>query len=733
MAKVSLIQTNFTAGELSPLMKGRVDISRYHNGAQRIENALIAVQGGLMRTWGTKFIAHAKYDDKKSRLIPYVFNREQAYIVEFGDKYCRIYKDGQYQAEIESPYTEEMLFKLNYVQGADTMFLAHMSVPVHRLRRVSDTEWTLSKAPFIVEPYDEVGEYPDFTINLTEYEAGKEATATVYKGDDISTLGSFWLDADVGRTITSGTGIAEITAVTSASVAKVKIITSFKEYWIWNGNWHLEGSPLTTIKPTNGAEGTATEGDITVGDEVTLTLTNNGWRATDVGKYVKIYKGLYQITTVSSAKAVKAQCITAPETKASAIAWGWSLMSSVWNERFGYPSAITLCEQRLFCGGTANNPQTIWMSKVGEYLNFQISTENADAGSFTMSSDQINPVVHLTQATVPIILTYGGEFSLVSAATQAAITPESTGIRNHSTYGCNSVRPVRIGTEVFYMQRAGTKLLAMGFSAADDSFLSQNVTVLSEHITKTGIVDMAYQQEPYSILWLVRADGQIATMTIDKDQEVIGWSRQITDGYFESVATIPSDDGSIDEMWCVVRREVNGNTVRYIEQFNRDIYSHSAKSYEHQTAIDTYNELEHLEGKEVAVLADGVPLQSRTVKNGSITLERKANSVVIGLPYKTLVETLDIEIQGAVGTAQGNQKRIGETVLRLFETTGCKVNGDDTAFRQAGIGILDKPPVKFTGDKRTENLGWNNTITIEQDQPLPFTLLAVIRKVTVND
>lgn len=148
MAKLSLIQTNFTAGELSPRLMGRVDIARYQNGAKRLENALVAVQGGVMRTWGTEYVQATKYSDKKVRLIPYVFNREQAYMVEFGDKYIRVFKDNQQTAELESPYTEAMLPHISYVQGADTMFLAHQALPIYRLRRLADDSWLISEAPF---------------------------------------------------------------------------------------------------------------------------------------------------------------------------------------------------------------------------------------------------------------------------------------------------------------------------------------------------------------------------------------------------------------------------------------------------------------------------------------------------------------------------------------------------------------------------------------------------------
>ncbi len=185
MAKVGLIQTNFTAGELSPRLMGRVDISRYQNGAKCLENALVAIQGGVMRTWGTEFIQACKYADKKVRLIPYVFNRQQAYMVEFGDKYIRVFKGAEQTAELVSPYTENMLAHINYVQGADTMFLAHQSLPIHRLRRISDTDWTLAEAPFVVEPFDEVGDNPKLVLTLTQTEVtSKDKTASATLSGD---------------------------------------------------------------------------------------------------------------------------------------------------------------------------------------------------------------------------------------------------------------------------------------------------------------------------------------------------------------------------------------------------------------------------------------------------------------------------------------------------------------------------------------------------------------------
>lgn len=310
MAKLSLIQTNFTAGEFSPRMIGRVDIARYQNAAKRLENGIIAIQGGVMRTWGTEFIQACKYADKKAWLIPYIFNRTQSYMVEFGDLYCRIYKNTELLQEIESPYTESMLPDINYVQRADTMFLAHPFVPIQRLRRISDTHWTLLEAPFIVKPFDENGDYPNTDLVLSSKEKGN-ATATLK--DD------FFLEADVGRAFSFAGGVAKITALTNRRLATIDILSPFNELTLKASTWNVQGSPLASIGVSNGTESSIIIGPSTIGwnekpiltgQNITISLSKNGFRLEDIGKYLKLGTGLYQIKSLDGA--AKAYAVVVP-------------------------------------------------------------------------------------------------------------------------------------------------------------------------------------------------------------------------------------------------------------------------------------------------------------------------------------------------------------------------------------------------------------------------------------
>ncbi|EPR7110027.1 hypothetical protein ACU79Q_000941 [Klebsiella pneumoniae] len=654
--RANLIKTNFTAGEISPRLMGRVDIARYANGAKIIENAVCVVQGGVVRRPGTRFAAAAKYGDRTARLIPYVFNRSQAYMLEFGDGYLRIYQNGRQLVnddntpyEIASPYTVDMLSEVNYVQGADTMFLVHQSVPPHRLQRKGQTDWVLESAPFIVEPFDEIRDTP--------------------------------------------------------------------EKWCKPSVKEFVGSEITlTLSDAEPAD-----------DDDSPTFTGTGWVAEDVGSYVRINSGLVLIKSITSAQIAVGTIRTDLSATQAASPGAWTREDTVWTEEFGYPGAVTLYQQRLVLAGSPQYPQTIWWSETGVYLSFELGTDDDDAISFTLSSDQLNPIVHLAQMNTLIALTYGGEFT-ITAGSDAAITPTNISVKNPSPYGCNSIRPVRVGTEIMFIQRAGKKLYAVAYDP--DSYVSysaNDLTVLAEHITAGGVLDMAYQQQPDAFVWLIRADGVLVTMGIDRAQDVVAWSRQITDGVFESVASIPSE--SDDVIYVLVRREVNGQTVRYVEVFDSTLNTDSAVTGSSSEGATTWTGLSHLNGKTVDVVADGSVMPQATVTGGQITLSRKAKKIEVGLHYETTIQTLTPEISTTEGTTQNARKRTSEVTLRFMETTGAECNGQVIPFRTFAPKILNQPAPLFTGDHYFGKLGWErgeDTLIIQQRQPLPFHLLAII-------
>ena len=817
MARVTTQQTNFTAGEVSPRLIGRTDIDRYANAAKELVNAHPVIHGGAVRRAGTRFVSPAKFADRVARLVPFVFSRDDAYMLEFGHLYLRVFKTGaSLGVEVVTPYTEAMLPDIDYVQGADTMFITHPSVPIQRLRRFSDTAWDLSAAPFTTPPFDEQGHTPATSVTLSLATVGTGRTATAASG--------VFLPSDVGRNLVSGYGLATVTGYTSSTVVTVDITVAFAGTALASGAWTLDLSPQAILKAsakdpvastidltaslsraasitlsalTGAITVTASAAVFTAGDvgktiyadngvaaitgytdttHVSATtsvdfvatsyaqggygITDSAWRAEDVDKFVRVNEGLCRITSFVSASLVKAKIITAMTSNIATPPLAWSLESSVWSATNGYPRTATLHEQRLVAAGSTRYPQTIWGSRTGEYLEFTKGVDDDDGYSFTIAADEVNPIGFLASQRTLIVHTYGGEFSL-QGGVEKAITPTNVRIRPESAHGSKGVRPVLVGKESVFVQRAGRKVRALGYRFDFDGYASPDLAVLAEHITEGGITGLAYQQEPDLLLWAVRADGALLSCTIDRDQSVIGWAKHYTEGAFESVATIPAGDR--EQTWVIVRRTVGGATVRYIEHFDETFAPllaaaptgyppltqpavfgctvDCALSFDNAGGQAVFTGLGHLEGKTVAVLADGSVMPSQVVAGGQITLPRASYRTLIGLPFTSRIGLLSPEVGSGTGTAQGNSMRASEITLRFLNTIGARVldgegNEQQVPFRRFGPDVLDQAPELFTGSVRIETLGWErgrSELTILQEQPLPLHLLAAIRKFQVND
>jgi hypothetical protein len=723
MPRLPTIHTNFTAGELSARLRGRVDIARYQNGADIIENAIPLVQGGLIRRYGLRFVKPAKNADKRAILVPFVFNNDQAYVLEFGDLYMRIFKD---QAQVESspgtPYematifTEAELPYLEFAQKGDTLLVASGTHPIQRIRRFSDTQWTLDTAPLDPVPFDEIGFRP--AVNLTL------SAATIGTGRTFTASAAVFLASDVGRAIWADTGIATITAYTSTTVVTCEITTAFIDASIASGEWQMRDSPRTTCTPSAEAP---------IGKAITLTLGAAGWRSSDVGKYVPLNLGLCKITGYTSTTVVDAVIVKEMFDTTAAPSEAWSVESAVWNAYDGYPKAIALHQQALYAAGTTTNPVTVTRSKIGDIYDFTMGTDDSDAFSYNIDSAGQNQILHLFPMNSLMALTGGNGFSLFGGV-EKPITPTNLQADNETDHGSSQVRPVRVGSQLVFVQRAGKKLHAMAYDYSSDSFNDIDLSLLSSHITEPGITDMAYQQEPESLVWLTLNDGTFATCTIDKAQEIIGWARHSTDGVIESIATIPGD--GTNETWCIVRRTIGGNAVRYVERFDPNLCTDCALTGTSGPGSIVWSGLNHLEGKIVDIIADGAVMAQQVVSGGEITLDRTAFAVEIGLHYAPRVKTLPLELSGGGGgTIQGTNQSINKAILRVLNTYGATINGQYFDFRKFGDALLDRPPPAFTGDFAIEMLGWDygSQVDIVFDLPLKFHLLAVIAQLTTNN
>ncbi|HWU35463.1 MAG TPA: hypothetical protein VN023_09545 [Methylovorus sp.] len=723
MPKIQTVQTNFTAGELSQRLGGRIDIARWNNAARELENCHPVIQGGAKDRGGSLFVKATKNANKLAVLFPFIYNRSQAYVLEFGDFYMRVYANGgQVEAspsvayEIATPYPEAVLRQVTFVQSADTMFLMHESYPVQRLRRFGNADWRIEDTPFELQPFDEVGVKPAIALTLSAATVGTGRTATLASG--------YWLAADVGREIVFSTGVAKITAVGSATSATVTITSVFPSTSLASGTWTLDGSPVTICTPSIKDP---------VGADITLTLTAAGWRAADVGKVVKINKGVVQITAFSSSTVVTGTIKVVLSSTTAAAALSWTLNDSIWGpDDRGYPRTGTFFEQRLILAGSPGRPESAAASVTGEYLNFLLGTDD-DHGFLFRIAESRDQIFHLAKVRRMLALSPGGEFS-ITGGVEKPITPTSIQISGQSEEGCSSVRPLRVGNELYFVHGSGKMLLATSYKFDVDGFDATEVSKTAEHIAIIGIIEMSYKRSPDSLIWVILANGQMASLTVDKAEAVSGWARHITDGEFESVCTIPVSGG--EETWVIVKRTINGTVKRYVERMQPDIKMDSAIIGTSGPGAAIWTGLDHLEGKDVVVLADGLVAGTFTVSGGQIDIIRPAHSVTIGLKYTPKIKMLPPLVSGSTGTNQGKQTRTGRIVIRVLDTIGLDVDGQTVPFRNYNDLLIDQPLLPYTGDVEVGSLGWLKNgaeIEITQPDPLPMHVLAVFRDVTVND
>ncbi len=420
------------------------------------------------------------------------------------------------------------------------------------------------------------------------------------------------------------------------------------------------------------------------------------------------------------------------------------------------PSCVSFFEQRLVFANTNNNPQSLWFSKSGDYENFTTGTNAADAMIYTIASNQVNAIQYLKAVRTLIVGTSGGEFTVSADGTDAAITPTNIAIKRQSSFGSSTVDAIPAGSAVLFLQKARRKIRELQYNFDSDGYTAPDLTILNEAITKSGINQMAFQQEPDSIIWCVRDDGVLVGLTYQRAENVTAWHRHIFGGVFgngnavcESAASV-SGTLTEDDFYVIVKRTINGATKRYVEVFaSFDFDETDATSFRfldsHLTysgsATNTLTGLSHLEGQTVSILGDGSAHPDVTVSSGSVTLNRSVTSACVGLSYDSILQTMRIEGGAAEGTSQGKVKRISKVVLRLFETVGVKVGPslndlELIPFRTTSSTMSAPVETFLAGDKEIEfrdDYNSDGFIFVKQDQPLPCTVLAIYPTVVTSD
>jgi len=517
MARVHPFQTNFTAGELTPKLAGQVDFKKYSNGVETLENMTVFPQGGVSRRNGSRFVCEVKDSTAITRLISFEFNITQAYVLEFGNNYIRFLKDNGQITEAAKTITAITAANPAVVTSTSHGFSNGNDVwiaGVVGMTRLNGRRFTVASST--TNTFELTGE--DST-SYDAYSSGGTASktyeiATTYTSAELSEL-QFTQSADVMYIVHPNHPPAKLsrTAHTTWTLDDV----DFQVGPFFDTN--TTATTLTTSATTVGTGRTLTA------SAITGINSGTGFQTTDVGRLVKLGDGWGEITARTSTTVVTWTITVAATGSGAAV---WSL--GAWSATTGYPRTVSFFEQRLVFGGSSSYPQTIWASESGLYEEFDVGDGSAaDAFIYTIAANKVNVIRWLAPSRDLIVGTVGGEFKVGRPAGEP-LKPDNVNIAQQTTYGGYTTQPIQIGSEVLFVQRQQRKVRSFAYRFEDDAYQAPDMTLLAEHITDTGIVDVDYAQEPDSIYWAARTDGTLLGMTYHREEDVVAWHRHIFGG-----------------------------------------------------------------------------------------------------------------------------------------------------------------------------------------------------------
>ena len=457
---------------------------------------------------------------------------------------------------------------------------------------------------------------------------------------------------------------------------------------------------------------------------ITLTASVAVFEAGHEGTRLRVEGKEVEITDFDSATVVTATVIETLPATTPTIDWYEQAFSAV----RGYPTTVAFHQDRLVIGGSRDLPNRLWFSKSGDLFNFDLGTGLDDeAIEFAILSDQVNAIRGIFSGRHLQVFTSGAEWMV----TGEPLTPAAVQIRRQTRTGSvidRYIPPVNVDGGTLFIARNKQEIQEFLYTDIEQAYQSTDISLLSRHIIATP-VDQDYDQKR-RLLFLVREDGKFATLTVFRSEQVSAWTLHETQGLVKSVAVVG------DDVYLLVERGENF----IIEQFDDAMNLDSALTGSSETPTATWSGLDHLEGEEVAIVADGFVHESQIITDGEVTLEEAAYAVEIGLSYAHIIEPLPPSEVGAAGG--GRKLRMVQGIFRIKDTAALRLDVgrglNDIALRQLGEEILDEPPELVSGDIRVRALGWQEDSTralwrIEQDVPLPFTLLSVTTELKVND
>lgn len=770
------IYRSFAGGEITPEMFGRIDLTKFQTGLALALNFLTLPHGPAARRPGTRFVNQCRYaytpsTNRPVKLRPFIFNADQAYVLEMGDSYVRMHSGAGTELEAAKAIAGLTLANPGVFNIAAHGYSAGDWLYVDELPNNS-LATRLNDRFFIV---DTVPDAAHFTLRAPPTFGAGAGTVLSTAGLDpfssgrvrrVYTLASPYLGTDVLNYAQSN----DIMTLTNVSYAT----REFKRLGVANWQFSSVSFAITLAAPTGvGAVATiptatnpttqsyvvtAVAADLVTESVASspatcsnnLTLAGNfntiSWSAVTGAARYYVYRlrgGTYgfvgQTTGLSLVDDnITPDVVTTPPTSSITLNTGAG----------DYPAAVTYYERRRWFGGTGLKPQNFWATRSGTENNLSgsVPAQADDALELRIASQQQQTIRHLVALQDVVALTASGEHRIFADG-GPVVSLETISIKPQGASGASLAQPALANDRALYVQAQGSYIRELAFDPSGlGRFTTENVSIMAPHLFDGyTVVELAYCRAPVPVLWALRSDGVLLGMTHLPEQQVYGWHRHMPGAhdefdvpFVESICTIPENNE--DVLYMAVRRRLDGGyysvnieklTPRYFSDQSSAFFVDCGLTYSGVPAT-RISGLWHLEGLQVDICADGSVMPRQTVTGGAITLPFAASKVHVGLNYVSDMQTLPMAYEGAPAAGQGMTKNISKIFLRVQQSSLVKAGPRFDKLRDYPAREVSDPygapPALRTGELTIPvDPSWttDGSICVRQDQPLPLTVCAI--------
>ena len=565
----------------------------------------------------------------------------------------------------------------------------------------------------------------EFNTDQTYLLVVLDSTLLIYRqGVKVATLTAPWTATQIQQL--TWTQSADTVLLCHPDVPPKKLTRLSDTNWLL-GDWVFLTSETTSVVQQpyyKFAADTITLTPSATTGSITLTASLAVFQGGHVGTRMRIAGKEVTINAVSSPTVASATVVQTLAALTPTVDWTEQAFSAV----HGWPVCAVFHQDRLVIGGSRDLPNRLWFSRSGQLWNFDKGTGLDDQSiEFALLSDQVNAIRALFSGRHLQVFTSGAEWIVIGTP----LTPTSIQLNRQTRIGSvmdRYIPPVNVDGATLFVGRTKQELREFIYTDVEQAYEANDLAILARHLFNQP-VDQSF--DPLTrVVYAPLADGTLACLTLYRTETVSAWSRIATFGAFLSVATVGND------IYVLTLR--NGSYL--IEKFSSGLNMDGALNGSANPPTATWSGLGHLTNLTVQIIADGVVQPPKPVINGTVTLDRPAYNVTMGLAFTHIIEPLPANVYALEG--MGHALRLLDVTFRLHETHALTVDLGrglkDVALRRLGQPhMLDAPSPSLTGDLKLRTFGWHKDDTallwrLEQDTPLPCTILAVTMQLQIN-